>query len=755
MKRRGVICLLLAAVGMVWTPLVLAYETATLPSDTLPSASAMPKLPTLDAPTAAKSSQPDLSALPALPSLIAPLRERHLITLYPKLIEKFEPWIPEYPWEELKLPALAMWSFRLSLTKSQQYNDLATQLTEELQKPAPTLAMHKQYLRADLLFALAVNGRARPSQAIAAYRVAIEKYPDAPHVVRAVYHVGLLLMDQQEYYACLRWCRRFIHVWREKPEWANALRSLIMEVYYLRGRYIRAEDYMWTLASDLNAEDLIPHLAIRFGDSLFWQGRFAEAAEWYRHIEPHFLDKSESSTIAGVSMLYYAESLFQIGKTEEAEAKFEFFQQHYHGEYPSHLVQYRMLQSRVEQTGIGASTLSRLKSLMRQVLAPDLQQAMTVQWARWVLAGSDPRLKQGALDRLQVLAREPMDESMHRDALFVIALLQRDVEGIEPALQTLTTIAPRTVIQVERNPLDQTIAAMVAQWILDLQPSKWAAKDFLGFLMLCDQHQIAIQASHREQETLYWVARAYVEQGMLESGARAFQRLLFEFEMDDAMRNHLVLQLAKTYADLGEMDLLGKALALVTTPPEDEFDRQLYYLMRAASAVYAEQYESCVNEIETMLASSIRGDSLFELSLQGAMCARRAKNFDSANNFVKIAALPKDAIVPDPSASTEVQTWQRAALYEKVNILVEEGKDAEAIARFEKLVSADASSAPPLETIFLLVSAYRREGMIDRAEEMWKTYADGDKAVPERFRMEYRKLLHMYRRLELVQHSTL
>ena len=307
---------------------------------------------------------------------------------------------------------------------------------------------------------------------------------------------------------------------------------------------------------------------------------------------------------------------------------------------------------------------------------------------------------------------------------------------------------PKTMIsKIQQAMIDRAVAILVEAHVLF-----WEKQDYQGYLTLCNEYRFAIQLGTKRIVPLFWIARAYVEGGMLTAGARLYERMLLDFKITPTQRAHLVLQLVRVYASMNKVELMDKALALLDNTPNNPVDLQQYNLAHAVVAVFKKDYPLCVKSIDDTLKVGVSGDNLFQLALQGSLCARKGGDLDKANYFLTMAGLHEGVLLPDNKASSEMISWQTKALFEKINVLVAQKNFALAANIADRLLEQYPDLDIPLETVFAVVTSYREMGLADKAASFWDQYGEQHKGeVPSEFVDEYKKLLDMLTKLELVQ----
>ncbi|MBI4239263.1 MAG: hypothetical protein HY696_12720 [Deltaproteobacteria bacterium] len=680
-------------------------------------------------------------------SPISPTRGKYLERLFPLVHEALPMLWPDYPWDQLEVPPLATTQPVFNFGEQKHFKRLL-ELWDQRPEPNPTLLEVKKFLRADLLHVLARSGDGTRWSAVRdAYLAALETYPSSVYAVSASYHLALVLLQLRDYHGAVTLAQRQEARWEADPKWAMPFRSLLMEAYYRRGRYVRAEDYLWELArATLRREDLTPHLALRYGDSLFWQARYEEAVVWYEKVRE--LLEAATTEAGAVSRLYYAESLFQLGKWDLAQPQFAALEKQTNLRMPNQLLKFRLVECDIESGVPATIALQRLRSIVALDDRSEVALVAEMAWIRMVLRSGLHEHFADAQLKLQAIERSKPGRRLSDELYLLGALLDWRGGSIASAVERLRGF----FLHVSHRTDTRLVAAasdFTSLLLSDLAAVYFKREDRAGFLMLCHELRYAIQRSNYKLYPLIWVARAYVETGMAGSAARLYQRLVMELELTPAQRDFTLLQLAHTYSQLGEIALAGKALAVVSQVPQDPLSQHLYYLLRATQFVAAQQYDACVSELEQLMKGGVRGDEIHTVALQASICARKAKRFPDALKFIGMVA-DEHANILRNNLSPQLQRWQTQALFEKINVLAAMGSATDAVRLFEQTQTMIPPVVPPLETVFSAVQSYRQLGDPDRGAALWKQYGGNASTVPDDIRDQYAKLLELLGQTELL-----
>ncbi len=609
----------------------------------------------------------------------------------------------------------------------------------------------KLYLKADLMFGLNQNKVSEQTmQAIKAYTKAISLFPDSPQAIAASYHLALLYLKTENYHSALMLAHRQEARWIEKKEWASAFRSVALEAYFLRKRYARAEDYLWELAGRMNRDELTPHLSLRYGDSVFWQGKYQEAADWYEKMSAQM---DETQTQAGfVSRLYYAEALFRLEKYSEAKQHYEIAQEKIEDESVKTLIRFRLLQCELVQNQNSQELADQLKvfSLLHEDKL--IGKAASLQWARLAIRKNETQLHIEAKFALESVLELEESEEIKKEALEIISLVQWKLGLKKEANENFVKMADFVKLHPE-YPLAKEMANIVILALLEEAPLYRNEGKYAEILLQADKLSSLVSIADQRVDFLIWVARAYIESGMTSSGARLFERLLFQLHLEPKQQNLVLLELARSYGLMGEIELMGKTLAQVKGPMETSRERQLYHSTEAAWAISEGRFADCATQFEALLKTGLTGEELFKYALQGSSCARQAGQNSRAEKFISLLGINTEDLSPltDAKLNPNLKYWQILALFEKVNLLALTSHPEEASALFEKIRDTLPQEEFSLETTFLIVDTYLKQHHPDAAASVWKDYVEKfSSRLPQDFGVQYGALVDMLAQVELI-----
>lgn len=689
---------------------------------------------------------------------ISPSKESYLTQSYPIIPAELQPVSPRYSWKELKLENLSEFKFKLSPVEASQMSITIERITEVSKSPNTKLAMEAQYLLGDVNLALAMSGdNSKYKTSYDSFLQAIKLYPNSQYALRASYHMGIALLNMKKYRECVNWAHRQEARWSDDAQWSGYFRSLAMEAYFMQGRYIRSEDYMWDLANRINIDSLSSHLALRYGDALFWQARYPEAKEWYRVMQVYL--NLASTLTEWMSKLYYAETFFQLGEYEEAQKQYSGLLDTMPDVVPRELIAYRLLEIKIingldiNEAIIQASEIAN--KLHKDHSLPVLAWATELEEYRLTVYDGTVEELNKIRERLINFRKQRLPKALHREARLVHAMLEWKTNNEDAALNLLWTISPMHRVESKVDLLSQTVSDMVVA-MLDQMANKYEAADKkLDFLSIADKWRMSIHHSKYRAAIALTIAKAYVESGLTSAGARLYQRLLMDLSLSESMRSRLLVQLAHAYSLLEKQDLVGKVLKLITEVPTDRDERRAYRMVQTLHAVAEKNYDQCSLHLSELLKEGVRGDELFEYALQGAKCARKAGKFEEADRFLRMMGV--DGEIPQFTTLTtsQIRQWTMDGLYEKITMLVDQGKFDEAFSIFNAIQAELPNAVPPVETVFTMVRAYRQIFRPDDAISLWKSYSEKEGSdKTSNFGNQYTDLLDLLARTELIPRAS-
>ncbi len=675
-------------------------------------------------------------------TLLSPSREPWVKKYYPVVPESFKLIVPNFDWAALGITPPQEWTYG-----GKTYDTLNDIVTTQMKATGADQLEERTYLKADLLlFAHWQEEKNQLTKAMEAYQEAITKFPKSSHAIRAIYHTAMIKIIMGQYRECVDLVYQNESLWKDQPEWIGRFRSIVMEAYFLRGRYARSEDYIWDLASRLNKEDLSSHLALRYGDSLFLQGKFSEAADWYQNMRS-FLESTDT-TAGKISRLYFAESLFQMGKSAEAKDQFE--KANPTDQQAAEIAAYRILQCQLEQEKTPEKFISKFQSLVGESADTTIRQLAQVQAARLLTSRGDSLLQETAISRLRMFLNDRVIAAMQPDVLLTLGTLQALKGDDISALRSLSPLIPVVVLPDKITPLERTASNIAVILILGRAHKYQEVHDPEGFLLLCERWNHAIQISSIKLPLLVEIGHTYMESGMSLAASRLFKRILVELHPSPEQKVKITLKLAQTYQDMGALDLSSETLNLLPQPPEDVTQRKIYHLIKVSAALKQENFEECIKQYDELLKSGVTGDELFKFSVDAAICARKAKKYDDALKFIGILGVSDDKIPSTEGVSADVKKWQTVGIFEKMTVLTAMNQPKEAIELFEQFRSKSPDSAIPIEIVFSIVKAYQQEHRPDDAETLWKEFSDKNTSLPDNLKTQYSQTLETLSQRELL-----
>lgn len=678
--------------------------------------------------------------------LVSPTQEQFLTQVFPVADGELPPMYGEYNFTELKIPLKNDWN---QIDKKSHLRKLEKILTENIDgNPNGALANDQlAYFKADLLLYLGMNGsEGKTKEAYKAYQQAMNAFPDSKLIHHAHYNIVLILLKYGQYSDASLIGQKMASRYAKNEQWGPLYRNLNIESYYLRGRYIRAEDYVWQLAHEINKEEFNSFIARRFGDSLFWQNKYKEVVEWYENPAMADILKGKGLSVT-ISKLYFAESLFQTKDIEKAMALYKEIDSAYkENDTLKRILQYRILQGKLLNNGNIKEITEQFYSFFLKEEIKDLKTAALLQWARLIAKQDDKNLYASAHSQIESVYQSKTKRSIRGEILLVRSYLEWRLGDTRSAYETIRKLIPHYYIPNLGTPLNIAASDMAVLLLLEEAPSYWANNDYVGFLVQCNRLKEGIQISTKKTEILRWIGRAYVESGLVVAGVRLFQRMILDLPEEEKTR--LSLELARAYGLMNEKELMGKALSMIKEVPTNTKERELYYLTKATYNLSMKNYDECINQFDNILKSGVRGSELFSFALQGAICARKAKRYDKALNFLNMLGAQDLKVLP-PAEVEKLKNWQKRAYYERINLYINQGQAEYALPIFE-VMEESLKDYIPLETVLLVVDAYRQLHEPDKAIHFWKKYAEKKDELPDNFKESYTQLLETLSRVELL-----
>lgn len=700
--------------------------------------------------------QSDPFALPSIEGrvpLISSDREEFLISKLPRTRAKLSPFIPNFPYEKLGYEELSHWTYKLDEGRRKYIKDAIAKINRNLMGPSPEDVMEKYYLLADLHFTLGLNGDQEAFLlAKSHYLDAFKRFPNAPYAVQASYHLGLIHLALEEYSQALIIGYRQLERWKEVPEWRKPFRDLIMESYVGRGRYVRAQDFFYETAHLMNRSELSKLMALRYGDSLFWDKKYDEAVRWYASVT-QFLDLADS-TAEYFSRFFYAEALFQIGRYQEAGEHFKRFQNEYKGDYPIGHLLYRLEQVNLLSSRENENSAAAFKRIQGRMVDFDLFTVAKVQWARLVAKSNQQSSYIVASKEIEkIINDKQVRPRLKKEALYVSALLDWRMNQSIQALSKLSRFLRKTLYIANNGSQLEVDASDLATLILtELHKVHSRKNDYMGFLILADRFKELIEISRFRIPFLVIVADSYTKVAIYKGAARLYQRILFQLDPDPIQKQFIALRLAIIYNQLGEGRLARKSLDLVEGIPDNQVLRGQYYLSLAGIAENNGQYKECLDNYEKFLKLGVRGDELFTYSLKAAQCARRSREYEKAFYFISLMGVNENNFKID-QVSEKIAQYQVNGIFEKLKIYNDLKEYEKSVMAFELIKDQFDDRSMSLDALFTVVYAYQRDHKPDQAMDLWKIQSARIKGIPDEFKKQYDELLHMMAETELISRN--
>lgn len=711
----------------------------------------------------AESINPELVRL--LP-ILSPSKEAYLIENFPRssslLKLRPSPFLPE----TFGLQQLPRSNVILKQDEIIFYDNLikTLQVEDTGDNSNSIVKMQRQFFIGDLMTEVAVHSEdnwANPGRIIDGRKYLaslLEKYPSSPYTARASYHLAMILLAQKDYDDFFLLAHRQVTYLSQKNEdldLTNAFRILILEAYYQRGQLGRAESYVWQQAFQLTREQLPRELSLRYADTLFWQGKYTEVSEWYGQMG-EILEPPDSEA-AQISRLYYAESLFQTGRCEEALSQYNFFLDTYQGERRFPEIRLREIECDVLKTNDLQKALVQLSSLL---LTPKSLQTSWRQSTALAAELMTARLlaisrQHDATETLMVKIRKRLKMDLpswaKEEMTYNLSILEWMNHDRAAALDTLLDLSQEPAFLRNKSPWIPWLGKAVSYFMSEEGPRYIRNHHEFDYIQLAHSFDDYLQDSPRKFEVMLWVSRAYLNRHLPLQATRLLQRIYFQEELPAQLATLYALELTQAYADIQEEGLARTAFKLVETDllsrPEDQ---QHYYLVKSALDRKEDAYAECAEDYKKVFQSPVTASKFLFFSLQGAICARKAKKIEDAENFIThfddVDAILAERL-KDP---TQVPDIQMKGLFERINILKAKDDDSAAVRLFEKVTKALPDEKPPLETVFLMMDAYRNTKGADFALQTWQTYQNTYGELPEGFANIYSETLDLFARADLI-----
>lgn len=389
-----------------------------------------------------------------------------------------------------------------------QYKKIIAQIDAEAANLSTNedISKEKARLKTHLSLILTLSGsRDLAKETHKALKSAIANTKEPEILLPLVYNLGLLYLHSGYFREAADLAHQYEARYEKEKQWVGFFRSLTIESYFARGRYLRAEDYLWDLATKIGKEDLIPHLALRYADSLFWQQKYAAVVEWYKNTQVQsYLD--DSNALRKLSRLYYAESLFQTGQYDEAREQFNLFKNtRAEGEAVLDMLTYRLLECDITGEPDLKKSAARLYTFALKESVGNLQSVALTEWARLLVKSGDADLNMltSAHALLNSHSLKKLPVPLLKELLMSRAMLEYSMNDKKAALATLARIVPTKYVRDVLDPFIRELADISTALLEELAPTYWDTKDYAGFLIECDRFSQMIQMSKEKDGGTY------------------------------------------------------------------------------------------------------------------------------------------------------------------------------------------------------------------------------------------------------------
>lgn len=663
-----------------------------------------------------------------------------------------DPWVRDfYPRTNLRLPALkseypqdiltraGLESFTFSINDSQidLYRIARDHLLEDI-KARPVVDPKLYFLLGDIELTLGFIGDLPMlAEARLHYERGLALEPKTDIAANAWYNLAMSMMESGESLDAIKILRIQEQRFSNRPEWLRHARQLLMEAYFRKGRFERAEDYLWMIAKETTERSVESGMILRYGDALYGRGEFQLAADWYRKY-PELLDVPKADAMARTSAIHYAESLFQLGQFQEARTIFAALM-----ERPDDLQQYfeyRLAEcdSMIDGKIIDART--RYQDLARRYLSFPVGQASRVALLRLdaLEYGSATGPVSTVVKNMKDMQLLPPIRRSADEVAAWIAYKQGKFDDVLAVLDRYGGNRGKSRSDLWTN--DMTVAALVA-----LLPAALKEKRALEYLQLCNRYAERIRSSHAMDRAIYAIAQAYIAARMDVVAERVLTRLLDRFELSPEMADRVNIVLAGLALEGDDAAAAEAMLARIKQPERHQQDVD-YLAARAKLQYLNKDYERSIETIKAMTALPLDGTERLEADLLMAKNLRALGKYEEALNLVMAIVGPLESY---PQQAME--ELQNAALAEAMAISVTEGNFAKAVVLFERVQEPFLKAQPPMDAILMIVSAYDALGKHDEAQALWLQVAKNDERVEKELAQGYDAYLKTKRQTELIR----
>ncbi len=668
-------------------------------------------------------------------------KDSWLLKAYPKTNTTISPWAYSYPQQVLSAANLTHFEYSSQAKYESIYHQAIHTLSNRISN-ASHINPEMFLLLGDIHLCLALmkDNTSHLTHAQIQYKKAKQRKISPSLKMALEFNYALTLMNSKNYEAATRFMRITEKHYLHHAEYTNQLRTMIMENYYRHGRYKRAEDYLWMLANQTTAEQVSHSILSRYGDALFQRNEYEESIKWYEKYLDIILPPSKTDAAIRTSAIYYAESLFQIGKYEKAHELFKELIK-LPGKFTP-LFAYRIIQCQSLNDKSYFQIKKQYKRLARKYASHDVHWAALIAMHRIDFLENKHKSFATIKNTLSPIVDIAMPSSLR---LAGIRLLSRILYDEDNFNKVIVLLDKSFQIDIEKNKSSIWLNDLLVATLYELYPIAKEQHTSIEFIILCLRYAEQIQLSHDSHILVYHIASAFIDSGLHGWAKRMYTRLLHRFTIDLEMKYAIQLTLANLALKNSNLDIAKTALKTI---PKDDIviSNKDYIAITGRIALMESKFGLASEKLQTAIALETNAMQRQELLFDYALTLHKSGRYEESIKVLFDIIGPLEFFPSDKKHESK-----HNAAYLGIKSFAKSNQYSKATAFFERLKPTLIKYQMPVDTMFILIEAYRKQGKYDEASQFWNKSTENDDRFSGSFAKNYEAYLKTKRQLELVK----
>lgn len=155
------------------------------------------------------------------------------------------------------------------------------------------------------------------------------------------------LIEKDDFVTALPVLKKLTKDGMEKHE--RKVREALLEVYFLAGRYQKADEYLGAMIKNKEVERMSHAFQVRAGDVQFFLKRYQDAMEWYPEI---LKPDPQAALYENVAWLYLAESILRNGNKDTAKKIYTAMKPYFKDTVYEPVIDFRLTETELEKQKI-------------------------------------------------------------------------------------------------------------------------------------------------------------------------------------------------------------------------------------------------------------------------------------------------------------------------------------------------------------------------------------------------------------------